>query len=424
MLREKHFIPYILFAFINTFIDVGHKILIQNTVYNTTTSHEFTILSSILNALILIPYILFFTPAGFIADRFPKARIIRWSAATVIPLTLLITCFYYWGFFWAAFTCTFLLGIQSAINSPAKYGFIREQFGSSKITKANAWIQSTVIIAILGATFTFTSLFSTLVEHKLTMFAGDKSLLITHLYPLGFILLGLSIIETILAFRLPEKVATDQESTYEFKKDISGSYARKFLSGFSKHTIIYTCIIGLSLFWAINQVLLAAYGAFLKENVFQATTMFAQGYVPGIAGIGILLGAATAGKLSKYKIETRIIPVAAIGLTIGLACTTFFTHKPSILLLFLLYGYFGGMFVVPLNALIQFYAQNKKLGKTLAINNFIQNVFMISFLLITVAATMLGLPTKFLLFGLISTAIIGALYIFLTLKKKPFKTFS
>ncbi|KHF11949.1 hypothetical protein PO79_00535, partial [Vibrio parahaemolyticus] len=52
-------------------------------------------------------------------------------------------------------------------------------------------------------------------------------------------------------------------------------------------------------------------------------------------------------------------------------------------LTFLVFGIFGGMFVVPLNSLIQFNAKKKFLGTILAGNNWFQSLFMFLMLCIT-----------------------------------------
>lgn len=85
-------------------------------------------------------------------------------------------------FFWGAFSLTFLLGIQSAINSPAKYGYIKEIFGKEHISQANAIVQTLTIIAILGGTFAFTILFSHYIQGAL-LTSHDKTLLLKKFAP-------------------------------------------------------------------------------------------------------------------------------------------------------------------------------------------------------------------------------------------------
>ncbi len=70
----------------------------------------------------------------------------------------------------------------------------------------------------------------------------------------------------------------------------------------------------------------------------------------------------------------------------------------------------GGLFIVPLNALIQFHAGEHELGKTLAANNWFQNVVMLSFLALTVVFALFGLSSKALLQLIAAVALIGGCY--------------
>ena len=65
-------------------------------------------------------------------------------------LTLLITLFYYLGWFWPAFSMTLLLAAQATIYSPAKYGYLKELFGKERLGQANGVMSAVSMIAILG----------------------------------------------------------------------------------------------------------------------------------------------------------------------------------------------------------------------------------------------------------------------------------
>ncbi|MDF1797446.1 MAG: acyl-[ACP]--phospholipid O-acyltransferase [Coxiellaceae bacterium] len=388
-MNKRIFIPYLLVVFFNSFVDLGHKILIQDTLFQTASANHYTLLSSILNALILLPYVFMFTPAGFISDHFSKVKVLRLSAIAVIPITLLITLSYYKGWFWLAFSFTIILGLQSAINSPAKYGYIKEIFGKSQIAKANAYVQTVTIIAILAGTFVFTLLFSHYIATFVNNHTVSKSTLLMAFAPVGFLLVAFSSIESLCTFKLTSKPASDPSSEYQIKNYFKCFYLKSYMSEIIHNKTIITCIIGLGLFWGVNQVLLASYGAYLKTYVPNASALFAQGSL-AMGGIGILFGALYAGRVSKGFIETGLIPLAAAGLTIGLLLLSHLTSKPLIIALFIAYGFFGGMLIVPLNALIQFNAKDSSLGKVLAGNNFVQNLFMIVFLVLTTIASVLG----------------------------------
>lgn len=412
--KIKGFFPYMMLVFFNTFIDLGHKILIQDTLYQTLSGPAYTIFSSIINALILLPYILLFTPSGFIADKYPKTKVLQLTAAAAIPLTILITFCYFQGFFWGAFFLTFLLAIQSALNSPAKYGYIKELFGKEHLSQVNAIIQTLTIIAILAGTVVFTSIFSYCIKLEDLQSSNDKILLLKSFAPAGFLLIAFSIFETLMTFNLVKNKAVDPQSHYELSQYFKGNYLKSYFNKARQSPTIFSCMIGLSVFWAINQVLLASYGAYLKDHVGPVSVFFAQGSL-AVAGIGILLGAMYAGKVSKGFVETGLIPVAAIGIAFGLFILSFLSNTTAIVLLFLVYGFFGGMLIVPLNALIQFNAPRQESGKVQSANNFLQNCFMLGFLGVTVLLSVVGIDSQFLLYGLFVIALIGSVYTIATL---------
>jgi len=107
-------INYIVVIFLNAFTDLGHKIIIQNTIFKVYDGDMQIVLTAIVNSLILLPFILVFSPSGFLADRFPKNKIMEYSSIFAIFITLGITYAYYQGEFIVAFGFTFLLAMQSS----------------------------------------------------------------------------------------------------------------------------------------------------------------------------------------------------------------------------------------------------------------------------------------------------------------------
>ena len=56
--RIPGYIPFLLIAFLNAFTDLGHKILIQNTLTKSFSGTELVTYSAIIQAMILLPFIL------------------------------------------------------------------------------------------------------------------------------------------------------------------------------------------------------------------------------------------------------------------------------------------------------------------------------------------------------------------------------
>ncbi|MCP4275296.1 MAG: acyl-[ACP]--phospholipid O-acyltransferase, partial [Gammaproteobacteria bacterium] len=187
LFRIAGFIPFVVMIFLNAFVDLGHKIIIQNTVFKVYDGDTQIILTAIVNGLILIPFVLLFAPSGFLADRFRKPRVMVASALSAVGLTLLITLAYYQGWFQAAFALTFLLAVQSAFYSPAKYGYIKELAGQERLAPMNAVVQMVTIVAILLGVF----LFSILFEMALAGYAFQAPPdLLQQVAPVGWILVA------------------------------------------------------------------------------------------------------------------------------------------------------------------------------------------------------------------------------------------
>ena len=161
-------INYLLVIFLNAFTDLGHKIIIQNTIFKIYDGDTQIVLTAIVNALILLPFILMFSPSGFLADRFPKNKIMEYSSIFAVFITLCITYSYYNGHFFTAFGLTFMLAFQSAIYGPAKYGYIKELVGIKYISSGNGAIQAVTTIAILGGILFYTILFESMLNDSYT----------------------------------------------------------------------------------------------------------------------------------------------------------------------------------------------------------------------------------------------------------------
>ena len=108
LLKITGSLAYLAAVFLNAFVDLGHKIVIQNTIFKVYDDQAQVILTAIINGLILLPFILLLSPSAFVADKYPKNQVLKVSAWFALGLTLAITFCYYQGWFWAAFTMTFL----------------------------------------------------------------------------------------------------------------------------------------------------------------------------------------------------------------------------------------------------------------------------------------------------------------------------
>ena len=392
-LRITGAINYLIVVFLNAFTDLGHKIIIQNTVFKVYDGSEQIVYTAIVNALVLLPFVLMFSPSGFLADRYKKNKIMEYSALFAVIITLAITYAYYNGYFLFAFIMTFLLAAQSAIYGPAKYGYIKELFGVEHISSANALAQAVTTVAILVGILFYTVLFESMYEPSFT----TQSAILEGIAPLGWLLVGGSLIEYYLASRLPDKSDGVASKRFEMKKYLKGFYLLKNMKTTTRKREIFEAIIALGIFWSISQVVLAIFGEYAKGELGVTNTIYVQG-VMALAGIGIVVGSIIAAKFSEYFINVGFAPIGAVGITLIVFSVPLIHTMALLALLFMLFGVFSGFLMVPLNARIQYLSPNVHLGTILAGNNFLQNIFMFLFLCLTTVFAFYGMEAVILFY--------------------------
>ena len=404
LFRRPGFTAFVLILFLNATVDLAHKITIQNILLKSYEGDLLISLSAVVNAMILLPFILLFSPAGFLSDRFSKTSVVRYSAAAAVVLALLITLCYYQGWFYAAFGMTLLLAAQSAVYSPAKYALIKKLAGVENLGTANGVTQAVTIVAILLSSLGFSVLFEAGYNGGHT-----PETIMPGIAFIGWIFAALSLFEALLTLRLPDFGAENPEERFTLRDYAALRYLRTNMGHLLGRRGIWLSIVGLSTFWGVSQVVVAAFPAHFKAMTGSADAVTIQGIL-AVSAVGLVLGSFAAGRLSRRHIELGIVPLGALGL-FGILFQFAFASTPlSMGILSLLFGFFGGLFIVPLNALIQFLASDVLMGKTLAGNNFVQNIVMLSFLIVTLLLVQLGAGTTELFLLAAAVSLMGSLY--------------
>ena len=103
-------------------------------------------------ALFTLPFVLLAATTGTLADRVSKSRIITFSKwGEVFVMGFALAAFLMQSVI-ALFVAIFLMGAQSAIFSPSKYGSIPEMLEAKDLSRGNSLIQVTTMLAIIGGT--------------------------------------------------------------------------------------------------------------------------------------------------------------------------------------------------------------------------------------------------------------------------------
>jgi MFS family permease len=401
--RSVIFSIYLVAVFLNAFVDLGHKIIIQNTIFMIYGEQQQIILTAIVNAMILVPFILLFTLSGHLSDKFAKTSVMRFSAFSAVLITLGITYCYYNGLYKTAFGFTLLLATQSAIYSPAKMGYIKECLSKAGLSRGNALHSSVVLIAILLGTVFFSYLFEVFLG---TMQVSTPEETLMKIAPVGWVLVGLSAVEFLatLGTRFyPTKLSSAQ---FSIPKLISFKYLATNFKAMRSNEIVWYSILGTAIFWGMSQNLVAVIPAHAKAN-FGVESPLVVNAMLASSVIGIMIGAFLSGRKSVNFIRINNIYTGSIMITVCailvpvISSLAFIPNSTALILVtsvILLFGVGAGMMIVPLNALMQANSPEDGLGSMLAGKNWLQNIAMISLLIFTVILANLSFGSEFILY--------------------------
>ncbi|WGE41550.1 acyl-[ACP]--phospholipid O-acyltransferase [Actinobacillus equuli] len=411
LLRIAGFVPYLAIMFINASVDLAHKITIQNVLLKSFEGETQTILTALINTMILLPFIFLFSPSAFLNEKFSRTSVIRYSSLAAVAISVMICVSYFVGQFYWAFGLTLLLAAQSAIYSPAKYSIIKSIVGTERLGMANGIIQALTIVAILFSSFAFSFYFE-----QFYAVSNDPNTLLQSVSMIGVALVVLSALEAFFAWKIPFYPQEVGESAVKFsaKKYLSLGYLRENFRIVRADKNIWLSIVGLSLFWGVSQVIAAAFPTHYKANFGSDNALIIQGIL-AVSGLGLILGSYIAGKWSDYHIEHGIVPVGALGLFFSLFGLTVADSNTLLMICSFGFGFFGGLFIVPLNATIQFLAPESTSGRIMAGNNFVQNVLMVAFLLLSIVLVSFSISTTGLFLFTAVVCLVGSFFAILQL---------
>ena len=324
--------------------------------------------SFMLQIFFIAPYVLMVFFAGFFTNKFSKNKVMAWSSLVmtlfVIAQSVLVTIDYPRIAFWLSIglSCGF------AIHSAAKYAIIKEMFGVRNLSYANAFLQIFGLCGIIAATwFAVVGVnlinLDQVVSYEAVRRITSKSVVIP------WVLTAVSVLGTIANFLIPRVKYEDQKTSL--------NKVRRHLSlGFRVPTL-RASIIALSMFWALAQVFVLVY----QDVSGSSTVNMMQDYM-SFAIVGLMIGTVVAAHFSKDFIESGFVPLGMFGASICMFLVPFLVHPVALVLLYSLTGFFGGLILVPVNALLQYNTRPNNSGSVLAFANMIQALVLLVFLFV------------------------------------------
>lgn len=302
-------------------------------------------------ALFVLPFLLFSTSSGTLADRFSKRNIIIGTKILELVIMILGVFAFYYKSKIGSYGILFLMATQSAIFGPSKYGILPEIVSEDKITKANGLISSFTFLAIILGTF-IASVLPDIVGRNFTFGA--------------LFCVVISIIGLFASFCI--EYTPPSESTKSFKVGIFREISDT-LKVAKQHPSLIVTIFGSAFFLFL--------GAYVQLNLIPFAVEFMHlsdnqgGYLFLLMAIGIAAGSIFAGKISGAKVELGLVPLA--GLSVAICCyflDIFSSHFYVIPPLVILLGFFGGVYQIPLDSYIQITSPNQYRGQIVATTNF------------------------------------------------------
>jgi acyl-[acyl-carrier-protein]-phospholipid O-acyltransferase/long-chain-fatty-acid--[acyl-carrier-protein] ligase len=368
MWKVKGSVRYFLSILATTFVQMGVFIYAQKILSGSFSNAETgqTWQTFMLQIFFIAPYVLMIWPAGFFTNRFSKNKVIAWSSlfmtAFVIAQAVLVTCNCPRVAFWLS------IGLCSgfAVHSAAKYAIIREMFGVHHLSYANAFLQIFSLAGMIAAGWLVivgVNLIdlNALIRYEAVGFIISKSVVIP------WILTGVSVLGTVASFLIPNVRYKD--------RNVKFSVARRRLSFGWRHRTLRAAIIALSMFWAMAQVF-----ALVFQDVSGSQTVDTLQSFLAFAVAGLVVGSIVAAHNSRDFIETGFVPLGMFGASICMFLIPFMVHPVGLTIIYSLIGFFGGMFLVPVNALLQYNTRPNNSGWVIALANMIQALVLVAFL--------------------------------------------
>lgn len=357
LLKSRRFLPLFIVQFLGAMNDNIYKssliILISFSLAEQQALSPKMPLA-IATGLFILPFLLFSSIAGQLADRFDKEKLIRWiKLAEVLILGLVATSGFYLNSLFLMYLTVFLLGTHSTFFGPIKYSILPQHLVKDELLFGNAWIEASTFLAIL---------FGTLLGGLLIL--GENGILI-----ISTLLIALACLGLIVSFIIPKAKSDNPNLKINFNLFYSTNQIIKY--AIRRKRLLHP-ILGISWFWFIGSIFLTIFPLFTKEVLQgnERTTTLLLVFV--IIGIG-------AGSLGSYtflkgKISAKLVPLAGLGIS-------FFSFLLLIESLTFIsafgIGVSGGFFSVPLYALLQYKSNIQHRSRNIAANNIINALFMV-----------------------------------------------
>ncbi|MDG2285421.1 MAG: acyl-[ACP]--phospholipid O-acyltransferase, partial [Alphaproteobacteria bacterium] len=410
LLKSRRFLPLFVTQLLGAMNDNLFKnALIILTLYRLSTDGNGQILVTVASGLFVLPFFLFSATAGQIADKFEKSRLIRRiKLAEILVMALGVAALHLGEPVWLI-GVLFLMGTQSAFFGPLKYGILPDHLRQDELVAGNGLIEAGTFVAILigaviGGVFVL----------------GDNGIAV-----ISSIILVMAALGYIASHAIPMAPPTAAGITIG-ANILAETWRIVAHAGSSRN--LFLSILGISWFWLIGATFLSQFPTLAKdflggddEVVTLLLTTFA---------IGIGVGSIWCNSLLKGEVSAKWVPVGAIAMTFFIAdfyiavadreagetlmgAGAFLASPENWRILFdlLAVAIAGGLYSVPLYAILQTESAPEHRSRNIAANNILNALFMVVGALLAGAMLASGFTVPGVLLALAAVNALAAIYI-------------
>jgi len=380
--------PFLWTQFLGAFNDNLFKIVVSMLAVRFAAAENAGRELSLVSAIFILPFLLFSGYAGQLADIHSKRTVLVVSKSLEVIAAGIGLFAFASGHLQLTYAVLFLIAVQATFFSPAKYGILPEILPDSDLSRANGVLEMSTFVAIVLGTAVGGYLFEAWR---------------TQLWLIGVLVVAVAAVGMATSVGIPQVTAATPGRRID--RNPWGEIAVG-IAALKRDRTLWLTAIGISYFWFLGSLLQLVVILFGSEVMHLSDARV--GLLTAFSAIGIGVGSLAAGRLSGDKVELGLAPIGAIGMgvfAIALARSGQSFALASINLTIV--GFFGGLFAVPLNALLQQRAGGQEKGRLMATNNFLN---MVAIMLASAALSLftdvlhVGPERIMLVFGVITLA--------------------
>ncbi len=413
LLRQRRFGPFFGVQFLGAFNDNVYKnalIIMLTFQAASMTTMSSGLLVNLCAGLFILPFFLFSATAGQLADKYERARLMRFTKLLEIAVMVLGAMGFYWRDLTLLMVALFLMGAQSTLFGPVKYAYLPQHLKKEELVGGNGMLDAGTFLAIL---------LGTILGGVLIAIKSSGAMWVSS------VVIGIAVLGYLASLGVPRSPAPAPDLKINWNP-LTETWANfKFLRG---NRVVFLSILGISWFWFYGALFLSQFPGYARDVLHgdeQVVTLLLAVFSVGI-GVGSLL----CEKLSGHKIEIGLVPFGAIGMTLfaidlyfahgnlaggaPLGATEFLRQAGSWRVLFdlAMIATFSGFYIVPMYALIQSRSEPSHQARVIAGNNIMNALFMVTAAGVAILCLKLGftIPQLFLLTGILNALV--AIYIF------------